>query len=201
MHKKDRKRKLLALGIITIIQHVSITNEHYKRVFQSSKKVTDFLFFLFTWSCSLFWADWISTYSGDTCLISEEHYYSAITWTGKHHCSMHWRLPSSAEGKMNSTRFIYHTSCLLCSTKDEKRGETNGKANQLHEKESCHLSNIHSVLCRYFVFSLPTAHIFEIEFWKPYTLLTPFMLHQFTEVGSFFFSPHFALFLFWWDKI
>lgn len=66
------------------------------------------------------------------------------------HCSPHWRLPSRrwsgggrGKKKMNS-RFIYHASCLLRSTKDEKKGgKTNGKANQLHEKESCHLSNIH----------------------------------------------------------
>lgn len=61
-----------------------------------------------------------------------------------------------------------------------KKGETNGKANQLHEKESCHLSNIHCVLC-HSVFFFPTGHIFKIEFWKPYALLTPFMLYQFTD--------------------
>lgn len=60
-----------------------------------------------------------------------------------------------------------------------------------------------SVSLCFFFFFLPTAHIFEIEFWKPYTLLTPFMLHQFTEVDSFlsffFFTP--ALFLFCFHDI
>lgn len=122
---------------------------------------------------------------GDTCLASEEHYYSAITCTGKRHCSLHWRLPGSVEGKMNSTRFIYHTSCLQCSTKDEKRGKQ--MANQINYTKKNHVTCQIYTLFYVAVFFLPTSRtFFEIEFWKPYTLLTPFMLHQFTEVDSFF---------------
>lgn len=76
------------------------------------------------------------------------------------------------------------------ATEKMKKGETNGKANQLHKKKkSCHLSNIHcSLSLVFFFFLLPAAHNFEIEFWKPYTLLTAFMLYQFTA----FFLPSFS---------
>lgn len=148
-------------------------------------------------------ADWKSTHSGRRMLlVSEEHYYSAITCPGKHQCSLHWRLPSSVEGgQMNSASFIYHTSCLLCSTKDEKGGNK-WQSKSITQKRI--MSPVKYTLCSMspVFFScvwLPPAHIFEIEFWKPYTLLRPFMLHQFTEVGSFFLPRSLSL-PFRWDK-
>lgn len=97
------------------------------------------------------------------------------------HCSLHWRLPSSVEGKMNS-RFIYHTRCLLRSTKDEKRGKQMAKQINYTKKNhvTCQIYTLFYVAVFFF------SCIVEIEFWKPYTLLTPFMLHQFIEVDSFF---------------
>lgn len=98
---------------------------------------------------------------------------------------MHWRLHGGAQGgKMNSPRFIYHTRCLPCSTKDEKMGKQMAK--QINYTKRNHVTcQIHSVLCHSAPLPLPTAHIFVIDFFKkPYTLLTPFMLHQFTEVDS-----------------
>lgn len=60
-----------------------------------------------------------------------------------------------------------------------KKRETNGKANQLHEKDMSAVKYTHS-----FSFFLPAAHILRIQFGKPYILLTNFMLHQFTEAGT-----------------
>ncbi len=154
--------------------------KHSKRAFKSSKrsqwgKTKDVPFFRFTQSRSLFRKkkNQNATQTGnphivrDTCSVSEEHYYSAITCTGKHRRSLHWRLPSSVEGEKKWTPPC--SSITLAASyapqKMKKRGETNGKANQLHEKESCHLSNIHSVLCRsvflFFFFPSNGAHFWN----------------------------------------
>lgn len=83
---------------------------------------------------------------------------------------------------MNSA-FIYHTSCLLRSTKDEKGGKQMAK--QINYKKKNHITCQIYTLLYVAVFFPPPAHIVEIEFWRTYTLLTPFMLDQLIE---FFFS-------------
>lgn len=131
---------------------------------------------------------------GDTCLVIGKHYCSIKTLHRKNttvQCTggypaiwgEKWTPPGSSI-----------TLAASYAAQKMKKGETNGKANQLHEKESCHLSNIHRSVM-FFFFFLPAAHIFKIEFWKPYTLLTAFMLYQLTV----FFSNLLALFLH--DKI
>ncbi len=121
----------------------------------------------------------------DTCLVSGEHYYSAITYTKRDHCSLHWRLPSS-RGKNELRQVHLSPSCLLRSTKNEKRGKQMAK--QINYRKKNHVTCQIYTLFYVAVSFLPVAHIFKIEFWKPNTLLKPFMLHQFTEVDSFFCS-------------
>lgn len=46
----------------------------------------------------------------DTCFVNGKHYYSAITCTGKHCCSLHWRLPNGAEGEKKNELHSVHLS-------------------------------------------------------------------------------------------
>ena len=142
---------------------------------------------------------------GDTCLVSEKHYYSAITCTGKHHCSLHQRRPGSVEGgKMNSSSSSITLAASYAPQKGGKNGETNGKANQLHEKESCHLSDIHSVLCRSVFFPPSTAAHFLDWILKTLYIINTLHASSVYQGRSFFFCvffPSLSYTLFLWDKI
>lgn len=85
---------------------------------------------------------------------------------------------------------LSHQLPLLCSTKMKKGGKQMAKQINYTKKNhvTCQIYTLFfvAVFLSFFFFP-PTAHIFEIEFWKPYTLLTPFMLHQFSQVDSYFF--------------
>lgn len=91
--------------------------------------------------------------TGDTCWVSEGNYYSAITCAGKHHCSLQWRLPSSVEGKMNSTKFIYHISCLSYAPQKWKKGGNKWQSKSITRKRI--MSPVKYTLCSSSPFSFP----------------------------------------------
>lgn len=79
---------------------------------------------------------------------------------------------------MNSiASFITIAACPALQKK--KNVETNGKANQLHQKESCHLSNINSLPCHsaFFLFFPPPPSGSHFQDWILKTLYIINRLH------------------------